>query len=60
MAFDITNLFPEIKNGNKYNLVATNHFSKLCAKVVVDHDVEGMRSFWNIEVICRFGFQNIF
>jgi hypothetical protein len=38
VALDIVGPFPKIENGNKYILVAINHYFKWCeAKVVLDH-----------------------
>jgi hypothetical protein len=42
-------------NGNRYVLVAIDHYSKWCeAKSVVDRDVETINRFLEDEAICRF------
>jgi hypothetical protein len=39
VALDIAGPLPEIKNGNRYGLVAIDHYSKWCeAKPAKDHD----------------------
>ncbi len=41
VALDIVVPFPEIENGNKYILVAINHYFKWCeAKAVLDHTAQ--------------------
>jgi len=45
----------ETCNGNKYILVAIDHYSKWCeAKIVVDHDVETITRFLEDEIIYMF------
>ncbi len=40
MALDIAKPLPKIKNGNRYVVVAIDHYSKWCeTKPVKDHDV---------------------
>ncbi len=56
MAFDTTSPLLETKFGNKYVLVAIDHYSKWCkAKTIVNHDVETIAKFLKDEVIYRFG-----
>jgi hypothetical protein len=47
---------PETKSGNKYILVAIDHYSKWCeAKAVVDHGAKTAARFLEDEIICRYG-----
>ncbi len=56
MALDITGPLPETKNGNRYALVAIDHYSKWCeARLIKDHDVIIAAKFLEEEIICRFG-----
>ncbi len=56
VALDITRPLPETKNGNRYALVAINHYSKWCkARPVKDHDVATTARFLEEKIICRFG-----
>jgi len=56
MALDTTGLLRETKNGNRYDLVAIDHYSKWCeAKPVKDHDNAIVARFPEEEIICRFG-----
>jgi hypothetical protein len=56
VAMDIAGPLPETKSGNKYILVAIDHYSKWCeAKAVVDHGAKIAARFLEDEVICRYG-----
>jgi len=56
VALDIARPLPETKNGNRYALVAINHYSKWCeARPVKDHDVATTARFLEEKIICRFG-----
>jgi len=47
---------PETKSGNKYILVAIDHYSKWCeARVVADHGAKTTVRFLEDEIICRYG-----
>jgi len=47
---------PKIKNGNRYALVAIDHYSKWCeARHVKNHDVTIVVKFLEKEIICKFG-----
>ncbi len=53
---DTTGPLPETKSGNKYILVAIDHYSKWCeAKAVADHGVKMAARFLEDEIICRYG-----
>jgi hypothetical protein len=56
VALDIAGPLPETKAGNKYTLVATDHYSKWCeAKAVVDHGARTTAKFLEDDLICRYG-----
>jgi hypothetical protein len=56
VALDIAGPLPKTKSGNKYILVAVDHYSKWCkAKVVVDHGAKTATKFLEDDVICRYG-----
>jgi hypothetical protein len=56
VAFDTIGLLPETKHGNRYVLVAIDHYSKWFeVKAIMDHDAETIASFLENEVMCRFG-----
>jgi hypothetical protein len=56
VAMDTAGPLPEIKSGNKYILVAIDHYSKWCeAKAVVDHVVKTATRFLEDDIICRYG-----
>jgi transposase InsO family protein len=56
VALDTAGALPKTKNGNRYALVAINHYSKWCkARLVKDHDVATTTRFLEEEIICRFG-----
>jgi len=47
---------PEIRSGNKYILVAIDHYSKWCeAKAVADHGAKTAARILEDDIICRFG-----
>jgi hypothetical protein len=47
---------PETKSGNKYILVAIDHYSKWCeAKAVADHGAKTAAKFLEDDIICRYG-----
>jgi hypothetical protein len=47
---------PETMSGNKYILVAIDHYSKWCeAKAVSDHGARTAAKFLEDEIICRYG-----
>jgi hypothetical protein len=51
VALDITGP----KNGNRYALVAIDHYSKWCeARPIKDHDATTAARFLEEEIICRF------
>jgi hypothetical protein len=53
---DTTRPLPKTKSGNKYILVAIDHYSKWCeAKVVVDHGVKIVARFLKDDIICKYG-----
>jgi hypothetical protein len=56
VALDTTGPLPETKAGNRYVLVAIDHYSKWCeAKAVADHGAKTAAKFLEDEVICRYG-----
>jgi hypothetical protein len=56
VALDTIKPFFETKHGNRYVLMAIDHYSKWCeVKSIVDHDVETIARFLEDEAICRFG-----
>ncbi len=56
VAMDTAGPMPETKSGNKYILVAINHYSKWCeAKAVVDHGAKIAARFLEDDIICRYG-----
>jgi hypothetical protein len=56
VALDTAGLLPETKSGNRYILVAINHYSKWCeAKAVADHGAKTAARFSEDEIICRYG-----
>ncbi len=56
VALDTTRPLLETKSGNKYVLVAIDHYSKRCeTKPVMDHDAAITTRFLEEEKICRFG-----
>lgn len=53
VALDITRPLPETFNGNKYIIVAIDHYSKWCEMhLVKEHDVAITTIFLEEEVIC--------
>jgi hypothetical protein len=56
VALDIAGPLPETKLGNKYILVAIDHYSKWCeAKAVVNHGAKIASRFLEDDIICRYG-----
>ncbi len=56
VALDTAGPLPETKSGNKYILVAIDHYSKWCeAKAVADHGAKTVAGFLEDEIICRYG-----
>jgi hypothetical protein len=56
VAMDTAGPLPETKSGNRYILVAIDHYSKWCeAKAVADHGAKTAARFLEDEVICRYG-----
>jgi hypothetical protein len=59
VAMDTAGPLPETKAGNKYILVAIDHYSKWCeAKVVADHGAKTAAKFLEDDLICRYGVPN--
>jgi len=53
---DAAGPLPETKAGNKYILVAIDHYSKWCeAKAVADHSARMATRFLEDDLICRYG-----
>jgi hypothetical protein len=53
---DITRPLPETKSGNKYIMVAIDHYSKWCeAKAVADHGAKTVTIFLEDDIICKYG-----
>jgi hypothetical protein len=47
---------PKTKAGNKYILVAIDHYSKWCeAKAIDDHGAKTVARFLEDDLICRYG-----
>jgi hypothetical protein len=56
VALDTAGPLPETKSGNKYILVAIDHYSKWCeAKAVADHGAKTAARFLEDDIICRYG-----
>jgi hypothetical protein len=56
VALDTAGPLPETKPGNKYILVAIDHYSKWCeAKALVDHGAKTAARFLEDDLICRYG-----
>ncbi len=56
VALDTAGPLPEIRSGNKYILVAIDHYSKWCeVKAVADHGAKTATKFLEDDIICRFG-----
>jgi hypothetical protein len=56
IALDTAGPLPETKAGNKYILVAIDHYSKWCeAKAVADHGAKTTARFLEDDLICRYG-----
>jgi hypothetical protein len=56
VALNTAGPLPETDSGNKYILVAIDHYSKWCeAKAVADHGARTTTRFLENEIICRYG-----
>jgi len=56
VTLDITRPLPKTSSGNKYVLVAIDHYSKRCeTRLVKEHDVITLVRFFIEEIICCFG-----
>jgi hypothetical protein len=56
VALDIMGPLLETKLGNKYILVAIDHYSKWCeAKAMANHGAKTIAKFLEDDVICRYG-----
>ncbi len=56
IVMDTAGPLPETKSGNKYILVAIDHYSKWCeAKVVADHGAKIAARFLEDDIICCYG-----
>jgi len=56
VALDTAGPLPKTKNGNRYALVAINHYSKWCkVRLIKDHDAAITVRFLEEEIICIFG-----
>jgi hypothetical protein len=53
---DIAGPLPKTKSGNRYILMAIDHYSKWCeAKAVVDPSAKTASRFLEDNIICRYG-----
>ncbi len=56
MVLDTTGPLPNANNGNKYILVAIDHYSKWVeAKTIVNHEAKTITRFFEDDIICGFG-----
>ncbi len=56
IVLDTAGPLPETKSGNRYILVAIDHYSKWCeAKAVADHNAKIASRFLEDDIICRYG-----
>ncbi len=56
IAMDTAGPLPKTKSGNKYILVAIDHYSKWCeTKAVVDHGTKTAARFLEDDIVCRYG-----
>ncbi len=56
IALDTAGPLPETRSGNKYILVAIDHYSKWCeAKAIADHGAKTAARFLEDDLICRYG-----
>jgi hypothetical protein len=56
VALDTAGPLPKTRSGNKYILVAIDHYSKWCeAKAMADHGAKTAAKFLEDDTICRFG-----
>jgi hypothetical protein len=55
ITMDIAGPLPETKSGNRYILVAIDHYSKWCeAKAVADHGAKTATRFLEDDIVCRY------
>ncbi len=60
VALDTAGPLPETRSGNKYIMVAIDHYSKWCeAKAVADHGAKIAARFLEDDLICRYGVPNL-
>jgi hypothetical protein len=56
VALDTAGPLPKTKSGNKYILIAIDHYSKWYeAKAVADHGAKTTSKFLEDDIICRYG-----
>jgi len=56
VALNTAGPLPETKSGNKYILIAIDHYSKWCeTKAVADHGAKTATKFLEDEIICKYG-----
>jgi len=56
VALDTAGPLPETRSGNRYILVAIDHYSKWCeAKAVANHSAKTAARFLEDDIICRYG-----
>jgi len=56
IAMDTAGPLPETKSGNRYILVAIDHYSKWCkVKAVADHGAKTATTFLEDDIVCRYG-----
>jgi hypothetical protein len=56
IVMDTAGPLPETKSGNRYILVAIDHYSKWCeAKAVADHGAKTVARFLEDDIVCQYG-----
>ncbi len=56
VTLDTAGPLPKITNGNKYVLIAIDHYFKWCeAQPIKEHDAYTIAKFLEYEIICRYG-----
>jgi len=56
IAMDTAGPLPETKSGNRYIIVAIDHYSKWCeAKAVADHGAKITARFLEDDIVCKYG-----
>jgi hypothetical protein len=56
IVMDTARPLPETKSGNKYIMVAIDHYSECCeAKAVADHGTKIAAKFLEDDIVCRYG-----